>query len=312
MPKVKTKPQIAEMTGLYFARKSRGLTQPDLATLGQTTKQQVGRLESGAVEFTRTWADRFAPHLNYTSEQILYWDLYFDDEGKPLDRAGATRARLSRILKSAGQKLAAKLKNNAHIRDFLTGKTPVLSSEFMAALTDAAGGDIAKQVTEGRLIDIAQPGGIASIPVIGVAEAGAFREMVEFGDEHELPHIAAPRSTQYPLARHLAFEVRGDSMNASKPPIVEGAFALCVDVIDAGLTIESGEIYVVRRAMSGGHGYEWTVKRAKLFRDRIELHPESTNQSHKPVMIPRKQEHVMTGEVVAIGWVYGLYTPLGK
>jgi transcriptional regulator with XRE-family HTH domain len=275
MPKTKSKAQIAELTGLYYARKSRALTQPDLAKLGQTTKQQVGRLESGAVELTRTWADRFAPHLGYTSEQILYWDLYFDDEGKPLDRAGATRARLSRILRSAGQKLAARLKNNPHIRDFLAAKAPTLTSDFMAALTDAAGGDIARQVTEGNLADVAQPGGIASIPVIGVAEAGAFREMVEFGDEHELPHIAAPRSAQYPLARHLAFEVRGDSMN-------------------------------------GGHGYEWTVKRAKVFRDRIELHPESTNQSHKPVTIPRKHDADTTGEVVAVGWVYGLYTPLGK
>jgi SOS-response transcriptional repressor LexA/DNA-binding XRE family transcriptional regulator len=312
MPKTKSKAQIAELTGLYYARKSRALTQPDLAKLGQTTKQQVGRLESGAVELTRTWADRFAPHLGYTSEQILYWDLYFDDEGKPLDRAGATRARLSRILRSAGQKLAARLKNNPHIRDFLAAKAPTLTSDFMAALTDAAGGDIARQVTEGNLADVAQPGGIASIPVIGVAEAGAFREMVEFGDEHELPHIAAPRSAQYPLARHLAFEVRGDSMNASKPPIAEGAYALCVDVIDAGLTLETGEVYVVRRALNGGHGYEWTVKRAKVFRDRIELHPESTNQSHKPVTIPRKHDADTTGEVVAVGWVYGLYTPLGK
>jgi SOS-response transcriptional repressor LexA len=152
--------------------------------------------------------------------------------------------------------------------------------------------------------------GAAPIPVAGIAEAGAFRAMPEWGHEHEheLPRIIAPRSKLYPKAKHFALEVRGDSMNAAKPtPIVEGMYVLCIDVIDAGADVESGRIYAVRRTMDGGQTYECTIKRAKVFRDRVELHPESTNHSHKVIEIPRRHDREAANSVEAIGLVYGSF-----
>lgn len=50
------------------------MNRPTLAKLARTTKQHIGRLEDGTTEFTRKWAERFAPHLGYTPEEMLFWD----------------------------------------------------------------------------------------------------------------------------------------------------------------------------------------------------------------------------------------------
>jgi SOS-response transcriptional repressor LexA len=161
-----------------------------------------------------------------------------------------------------------------------------------------------------------QPGGqpqfqqVAEIPVIGVAEAGAFRRMADFDQEDVsgLRKIVAAFSTSYPTARHFALLIRGDSMNEAKPyPLLDGLTALCVDVADAGLEVESGKIYAVRRTLDGGQTYECTVKRAKVFRDRFELHPESSNPEYKPLIILRSTpaDHD-PAEISVIGLVYGV------
>lgn len=149
--------------------------------------------------------------------------------------------------------------------------------------------------------------GARRIPIIGMAEAGAFREMSGFDDvpDDDLPHISAPASRLYPDATHFAVEVRGDSMNAARPtPILDGMIALCVDVASADIPIESGKIYAVRQTRDGGQTYELTIKRAKVFRTRIELHPESSNPKHEKLTIPIASVDASTNEVKAIGLVY--------
>lgn len=44
-------------------RKAVGLTQPELAALANTTKNQIVKLESGARRLSDHWAERLAPHL---------------------------------------------------------------------------------------------------------------------------------------------------------------------------------------------------------------------------------------------------------
>lgn len=156
--------------------------------------------------------------------------------------------------------------------------------------------------------------GVAPIPVAGIAETGAFRPMPEIGPEleHELPRVNAPTSRAFPGAKHFALEIRGDSMNAAKPvPLVEGMFALCVDFTDAELTLETGRIYAVRRTQDGGHTYEVTIKRAHVFRDRVELRPESTNKKHETIIVPRARgDDLNAQEVRAIGLVYGTFSSM--
>lgn len=194
------------------------------------------------------------------------------------------------------------------VADILSGKTKKPSLDAIVAIADTLQCDLAYLVgiqENPRAEHIGKP--VSPIPIIGVAEAGAFRQAIEFpvNGEHELSRLYAAKSELYPRSKHFALEVRGDSMNAAKPsPITEGMHVLCVDVIDAELTIESGKIYAVRRTQDGGQTYEWTVKRAHVFRDRIELRPESTNPVHAPFVIRREDEADESQEIVALGWVY--------
>jgi len=53
------------------------------------------------------------------------------------------------------------------------------------------------------------------------------------------------------------------------------------------------------------------VKRAFVFRDRIELRPESTNPAHRAITVKRGMDEDFDGtRVEAIGLVYGTYASL--
>ena len=155
----------------------------------------------------------------------------------------------------------------------------------------------------------------ATMVVAGTVEAGVFREMSSpepWIDEVDLEKIRAPRNQRFETKRHFAFKVRGDSMNNAKPkPIVEGEYVLCVDTIDAELSITDNRIYVVRKVTDGGSRIEWTVKRARVFRNRIELHPESTNPVHKTYTVfPGTNDDDPLEEISVVGWCYGTFASL--
>jgi SOS-response transcriptional repressor LexA len=152
--------------------------------------------------------------------------------------------------------------------------------------------------------------GVEAVPLIGIAEAGAWRTVSPLpADVQE--SVQPSRSRNYKSFKHFALRVQGDSMNASKPPIGDGQIILCVDMADAGLEINDGRVYVVRRTRDGGQSYEMTVKRAFVFRDRIELRPESTNPAHKAITVKRGMDEDFDGtRVEAIGLVYGTYASL--
>jgi SOS-response transcriptional repressor LexA len=152
--------------------------------------------------------------------------------------------------------------------------------------------------------------GVEAVPLIGIAEAGAWRTVSPLpADVQE--SVSPARSRNYKSFKHFALRVQGDSMNASRPPIGDGQIILCVDMADAGLEITDGRVYVVRRTRDGGQSYEMTVKRAFVFRDRIELRPESTNPAHRAITVKRGMDEDFDGtRVEAIGLVYGTYASL--
>jgi transcriptional regulator with XRE-family HTH domain len=140
------------------------------------------------------------------------------------------------------------------------------------------------------------------IPLTGIAETSTFRQMTT-EIRRTLDH--AP-SRRYPNARHFALEVRGDGMNAchdgERPtPIYEGMYALCVDIASANIPIESGRLYAVQRTLDGGATFETSVRRALVYRDRIELIPESTNPIHQTLTISADNKNP---SVTVIGLVY--------
>lgn len=199
------------------------------------------------------------------------------------------------------------------VHDIVTGKNarPALSViRAIAKALDTTVGFLSGDNSERPEI----LGVVKDIPLVGYAETGAFRPMVDFGDDFvgDLPVICAEGSRAHPTAKLFALTARGDSMNASRPPIIEGMTVLCVDFVDAGIEIETGRVYAVRRTRDSGQTWELTVKRAHVFRDRYELRPESTNPAHTPIIIPRgnggaslQQDDGTVIEV--IGLVYGTF-----
>jgi len=189
--------------------------------------------------------------------------------------------------------------------EYLTKASASSSARLRASSTHggAASPDATRDERAGKV-------GFDAIPLIGIAEAGAWRSVSTIPvDVHE--SVSPQRSRNYRSFNHFALRVQGDSMNASRPPIGDGQIILCVDMADAGLEITDGRVYVVRRTRDGGQSYEMTVKRAFVFRDRIELRPESTNPAHKAITVKRGMDEDFDGtRVEAIGLVYGTYASL--
>ncbi|MBX9840902.1 MAG: LexA family transcriptional regulator [Xanthobacteraceae bacterium] len=204
------------------------------------------------------------------------------------------------------------------VNDIMSGRNQSPSNKAVEKLADVLGvgvEDLTSRLalsgtTRGGGDDRAGKAGADAVPLIGVAEAGAWRTVSPLpADVQE--SVQPARSRNYKSFKHFALRVQGDSMNASRPPIGDGQIILCVDMADAGLEITDGRVYVVRRTRDGGQSYEMTVKRAFVFRDRIELRPESSNPAHKPIVVRRGKDEDFDGtRVEAIGLVYGTYASL--
>jgi SOS-response transcriptional repressor LexA len=227
--------------------------------------------------------------------------------------ADLIQGRLAEIGRNQSEATAIGGLGRTFINDIITGNKTGIQSRNTEKLAKALGWTVEEfnaAMAGVALKDMAERD---AIPVVGIVEAGAFREMPAYftdGNHNESPLIVAERSSQYRGARHFAMEVRGDSMNAARPwPILPGMHVLCVDMVSAELMVETGRIYVVRRTLNAGQTWELTVKRARVFRDRVELHPESLNKIHVPLVIPRGHDDDGT-EVSAIGLVYGFYGSL--
>lgn len=109
------------------------------------------------------------------------------------------------------------------------------------------------------------------MPLVGIVESGAFRKLPQ--GEPEL--VSRPKSKHYPSARHFALYVNDSSMSAAPEQSIQpGMEVVCIDIDDANLEIESGRIYALRRTRDG-ETYETLLRRAMVYRDRVELTAES-------------------------------------
>lgn len=148
-------------------------------------------------------------------------------------------------------------------------------------------------------------GELVPIKIAGKAKAGEFISIEDLGDWEEPEEFLDTRDTRFPHARHLGFEVEGDSMNALKPrPIQDGdrLSALAYEDIADRFPLRDGMIVVVERTRHGGHEREWSVKQLEIYEDRMEFHPRSTNPRHKPIIIKRDSlaDDGVTVEIIAI------------
>lgn len=151
----------------------------------------------------------------------------------------------------------------------------------------------------------ADPGELIQTPVIGKVKAGEFIAIEDLGDWGEPERFLDTRDARFPNARHLGYEVEGDSMNALKPrPIQDGdrLSALAYEDIEDRFPLRDGMIVVVERTRHGGHEREWSVKQLEIYEDRVEFHPRSTNPRHKPIVVKResKADDGVTVTIIAI------------
>lgn len=152
------------------------------------------------------------------------------------------------------------------------------------------------------------------IRIIGKAKAGEFIAVEDLGDWDEPRFVHDTRDPRFPNARHLAFEVEGDSMNALKPrAIMDGdqLSALAYEDVQDRMPLRDGMIVVVERTRHGGMEREWSVKQLEFYEDRVEFHPRSTNPRYKPIVVPREHKADDGVEVTIIAIVRRLVAEFG-
>jgi SOS-response transcriptional repressor LexA len=146
----------------------------------------------------------------------------------------------------------------------------------------------------------------------GVVEAGAFRRQNDLSQDDDYRLIPMPHDARFPRNSQFAFTVVGDSMTRER--IFEGMHVLAVDILTwdhlQGQP-RDGQLVVVARAHNGHPERELTVKKLKLFTDRMELQPCSDNPAYTPLVFPlplreddQQQAHIIA-VVLSATWIYG-------
>jgi len=211
---------------------------------------------------------------------------------------------------------------DTYVNDLLSGKNSNPSIPAVQAIASALETSVAYLVGEtGQDDSVAPSRAVAPMPLIGIVETGAFRKL---SPHPTFAMLERPLSHSYPDAKHFVLMVGDDSMGiaAKEGPILRGMEVLCVDMADAALQVESGKIYVIRRTLDGGQTYETIVRRAMVFRDRVELNAESGRPEDEKVVISGQlgtEFGTALGtefgtdrgqQMVALGLVYGVFRAL--
>jgi phage repressor protein C with HTH and peptisase S24 domain len=147
--------------------------------------------------------------------------------------------------------------------------------------------------------DLPAQGSFRLAKVDGSVQAGAFLALEAFDDDlGEV--VSAPRDPIFPFARQRAHRVKGDSMNQAKPsPMNDGDIIICAIWEDLGVEPKDGLNVVVQQTTADGQLRERSVKELKVFPDRVEFHPRSSNKAHKPIVMKR-DHHTDDGKEVTI------------
>ncbi len=228
--------------------------------------------------------------------------------------------RLAAIGKSAKGASREAGQSESFIKNIRLGASKSPRTDGLLALARVLGTTI-DWLTEGRGPEVATGDGLTApttstvspvdlgelvpVKIAGKAKAGEFISIEDLGDWEEPEEFVDTRDPRFPHARHLGFEVEGDSMNALKPrPIQDGdrLSALAYEDIADRFPLRDGMIVVVQRTRHGGHEREWSVKQLEIYEDRMEFHPRSTNARHKPIIIKRDSlaDDGVTVEIIAI------------
>lgn len=214
--------------------------------------------------------------------------------GALMAQNGVTRQVLSR---KAGL-------GDTYISDLLSGKNTKPSIPAMASIAKVLGTTVANLLGEsyddrdGDRLRVAN-----LMPLVGVVETGTLRKL----PQGEPTLVMRPRSEHHPLAKHFALYVNDDSMSAAREqPILPGMEVVCIDIADADLAVETGKIYAIRRTHNG-QDYETILRRARVYRDRVELTAEGGKLSQEKIIHRGQLTSDRSEAMYAFGLVCGSY-----
>lgn len=157
-------------------------------------------------------------------------------------------------------------------------------------------------------IEAATKAMLEGLQVAGVVEAGTFRA-VDLLDQEEPSRIPITKDARYPHLAQYAWKVRGDSADRAK--ILDGMYAigaLYADWVEYYGEAPADRFVIVQKSRADGAEIELTIKEARFFSDRLELHPRSSNSKHQPIIIPRTENPEDFGEVRIIAVVLNAVT----
>lgn len=136
-----------------------------------------------------------------------------------------------------------------------------VDAAWLMCLTDEPGGRFAEskstpQLTIGRKVSR------IDAPLKGILQSGVFRDLNDptFSSEDV---VTVMRDPEFPLVRHLAFDVADDAMNSVYPRgIFAGDKVIGIDIDDAGadIELEVGMIVVLERLRDNGQLRELTLR----------------------------------------------------
>ena len=143
---------------------------------------------------------------------------------------------------------------------------------------------------------------VAGIRFGGIVEAGAYRKANLLDQDSDYRIIPLAPDPRYPASAQFAFEVKGDSM--TRAHIAEGMWVQAVELHSWERQHgepQDGKLVIVAHVKNGDGERELTVKRLRIFRDRMELQPESDNKIHGAFVFPNPpKEELAEAQIIAI------------
>lgn len=209
---------------------------------------------------------------------------------------GITPKQLARLIQNSDTTPAELAKaigrGPDYVRDFLVGRKKSLKADDWAAIKNQL--NIIND-------DISAPT-LVGLPVVGIVEAGNFRDIsLDQPDEYDYPIITVAKDQRFGSCTQYALKVSGDSMNKE---FVEGSFVTCVSWGETGLDLQNGMMLHVERTKAAILT-ETTVKFFQEIDGKHWLIPSSINPVHKPIEISGGTDT----EIVIKGLVTGSWKP---
>ncbi len=185
---------------------------------------------------------------------------------------------------------------------------PALPSDFVAKLLPVLLGKGEQPITREDILALA-PDSITDLDassapsraatpleIKGQVAAGLWMESGLF-ETDATKKTSLAGDLRFPSESQYLLQINGESLNRIA---WSGDLILCVDYLEAGIEIKSGDLAVVERTRDGGHTIERTAKRIIRRNGQIELQPESDDpRFQEPVIFNEHDEEATEVRIIA-------------